>query len=247
MLTLDGLACVWVPSYQTDTEVFKLILRSYLEVFPDAIAYCGLFDERLIAIALISDHRWLNSAENWFQQRERSNQLQTELESVDLPDAVSLLGHLVADNETLRTYAGTGLLNRDDLPAITYLAPQYVYQRYPRPSERFLDLNQIFQARRKEFLQQVPGPISERLNDYWLARDLYFEAMQLSHSDKTDALLRSLQASSEFPEAYREALKVARALEADNLPKQAVTWLKKVIAARPQSEEAKILLDGLER
>jgi hypothetical protein len=58
--------------------------------------------------------------------------------------------------------------------------------------------------------------------------------------------LLSLKASDEFPEAYRESIKVAQSLNDERLPKQAITWLKKVIAIRPEREEARALLAHLE-
>jgi tetratricopeptide (TPR) repeat protein len=157
------------------------------------------------------------------------------------------MGHLVADNTTLRSYAGEGQLNRDDLPAVTYLAPQYVYRRYPDPNERFRDLSAAFASRRQEWLVKFPQPEADRIRRYWEARDYYFQALDLSHSDRAEAILRSLKASNEFPDAYREALRIAQSLNAERLPRQAITWLKKVVAIRPEVQAANNMLRRLEQ
>jgi spermidine synthase len=246
LLTEHGLACIWLPSYQMDSEVFKMIIRSYLEVFPQGVAYSGLFDEKLMAIALISDHRFLDKPLDWFDERAISAEMKQGLASVDITDSVTLLGHLLADNVALREYAGGGQLNRDDRPVITYLAPRYVYQRYPRPGDRLHELSAVFRQRRQLVWQRLPTAQADRLRRYWQAREDYFEAMKLSHSDKSGRLLRSLQASDEFPESYREAIKIARALNAEFLPRQAIAWLTKVIALRPTDQAAKTLLNELQ-
>lgn len=250
LLNENGIACIWVPSYQTDPEVFKMIIRSYLEVFPNGVAYCGLFDDELMAIALISDDRFAESPTDWFEQRSIPEAMKNRLGTVHIKDAVTLMGHLVADNPALRSYAGEGQLNRDDLPAVTYLAPKYVYRRYPDPNERFRDLSNVFKSRRQAWLDKFPTTDSDRLHRYWEARDHYFKALTLAHSDRADAILLSLKASDEFPDAYREAIRMAQSLNAERLPKQAINWLKKVIAVRSQGpavEVAKDLLLKLEQ
>jgi spermidine synthase len=247
LLTEEGIACIWVPSYQTDTQVFKMIIRSYLEVFPNGVAYCGLFDDKLLAIALISEHPFAESPSDWYGRRSISEMMEKGLAAVHLKDSVALMGHLVADNTTLRSYAGEGQLNRDDLPAVTYLAPQYVYRRYPDPNERFRDLSAAFASRRQEWLVKFPQPKADRIRRYWEARDYYFQALELSHSDRAEAILLSLKASNEFPDAYREALRIAQSLNAERLPRQAITWLKKVVAIQPEVQAANNMLRRLEQ
>lgn len=245
----EGIACIWLPSYQMDSEVFQIVIRSYLEVFPDAVALLGKFQIDHLAIALVSDVRHLQGTEDYWKTRLAGRNLTESLNAIGLQRPEQLLGRVLADNQTLRQYAGTGQLNSDDLPLVTYQAPRYMQVGYPRRWQRYRDLNELFRPIRSEFRSEFFSGLSESsrlsLESFWMARDLYLEAMTMQHSDKTDRLLQALAADPNFEEAYQESLAVAELMLAERLPRQAKAWLTKVIAVRAETQEAQRLLNSI--
>jgi spermidine synthase len=246
-LTDDGVACIWLPSYQLDSPVFKMVVRSFLEVFPDASAVLGQYRASHLAIGLVSDSRYLQDPLEHWQRRTGQSPLLAELHQWSLHDPLSWLGRVVADTDALREYAGAGPLNTDDLPLVTYLAPDYVYAGYPRRWERYQELQQYFTLPRRQALAQRLGPgQSGRLLDFWSARDQFLLGMTMSQPGKIEQLLSSIETSREFPEAYREALKMGRELVNKDLLRQASGWLKRVLEVDPEWGEGLELLAEIE-
>ncbi len=245
----EGVACIWLPSYQMDSEVLQIVIRSYLEVFPNAVALLGKFQIDHLAIALVSDVRHLQEKEDYWETRLAGRNLTESLNAIGIQRPEQLLGRVLADNQTLRQYAGTGQLNTDDLPLVTYLAPRYMQAGYPRRWQRYRDLNELFRPIRSEFRSEFYSGLPESsqlsLEQFWLARDLYLEAMTMQHSDKTDRLLQALAADPNFDEAYQESLTVAELMLAERLPRQAKAWLTKVIAVRAETQKAQRLLESI--
>jgi len=244
----DGVACVWIPSYQMESEVFRTVLRSYLQVFPDAVAFLGEFRIDHLAVALVSDARWLDRVETWWGERNIDSSMAKSLASLDLDDMVRLAGHLLADNPTLREYAGSGQINTDNWPVVTYRAPYYIFAGYPRKAERvFQILKRFDESRRQTLTQDLQPEFRKQLLQYWIARDHFLQAMSLPGERQRAELLQALQASDRFTAAYRRALSLAQQMAREDSSAQASRWLEQIIETYAEPTEARVLLNTIQR
>ena len=244
-LTGDGLVCVWLPSYQLDSPVFKTILRTFLNVFPDATAILSTFQIGNPAIGLVSRTPAFDAQEDWFRQRVADERLQRRLSDLRLFDGVRLFGHVLARAEILKTYAGSGPLNRDDHPIVTFAAPSYTYRRYPKPWQRLGDLLDAHGDGNSEpqTATEVTGDaFAERIRAYRNARDVYLRGLVLWKTGDTpaglEALVESTRMSRDFDHGIGRGLEVARRYVQQGDRSAARLLLKRLAAAQPDRSEA---------
>ncbi|MCZ6678034.1 MAG: spermidine synthase, partial [Candidatus Poribacteria bacterium] len=266
-LAPGGLFCQWLPLYQLDTEMTKVIIRTFLETFPYVRAYYQPHsDISTLPLALVGTLQPVTYPHDWFRQRVREPSLLRALADVNLSDEVILFGALAAGREELAAFAGAGPLNTDDRPRITFEAPRYTYEKR-RP------LRVSFQAVVETLRSQVTLPealldafhphpsevvavdgsqaaqdFAQRLTRYLAARNLFLSGGILDlNGQKTkarDAYLASAQTSHDFLSGYAMLLEHARH-QADSDPAGAREILLKLESANPSRLEARALLNTL--
>ncbi|MDZ7582437.1 MAG: hypothetical protein U5R30_18095 [Deltaproteobacteria bacterium] len=69
VLEENGLFCQWLPLYQLDLETFKVIARTFLEVFPEGQAFLAHYSIDQPIIGLIGARKPLRFPERWYEKR----------------------------------------------------------------------------------------------------------------------------------------------------------------------------------
>jgi spermidine synthase len=118
-LTSDGLAAAWVPANGIDEGDLKTLLRSFRAVFPNTSVWFmnTLATDFLIVVGTPGE---LDIDLDRLRQRMRAPGVQEDLEAVGLADPCRLVYTFLAGEEKLTAYLGSGPLNSDDLPVLSY-------------------------------------------------------------------------------------------------------------------------------
>jgi spermidine synthase len=252
-LNPDGLFCQWLPLFQLDIPTFQTILRSFLVVFPNAQMHLGHFSLKQPILCLVGTQNEYHIAPNWLVNNVTHVPLQQQLIESKLNSDMALLGGFLASGEVLATLAGSGPLNTDDHPFVTYQAPDFVYQTQQLPAQRLL-----------EILMMLPLPkgaeitndkiFGAELEQYWLARNLFLQAgVNVSQEDdvmeilvKTyPQLITSVKTSTNFEPAYRALMGMATQIYPLN-PNVALNLLDELNAVAPMYTDARELREQLQ-
>lgn len=245
-LAPGGLFCQWVPLFQVDEEVLSVIVRTYLEVFPETHAFLGWFNINTPTLGLVGSVEALRFAPDHYERRVVDPDLTAALEATGLRDSVQLLGTYLGSTPALREAVGEGAINTDDRPLISYIAPQLAYAEgdvHGRHTDWVLGLS----TQSAEDLV-VEGEDAARfrtdLAAYLEARDLYLKASALSSEGDVfgarEALLASALASGRFRTAYEVLMsQIPEWGRAD--PETGKRFLRELQVKRPERQEAGLL------
>ena len=123
-LTPDGVMAHWLPLAQMSVEDFKMIVRSFTDVFPYARLYWtgGLFDTVLVG----KNRPWTAMSAEHFEDAKR-NLFDMNIESVEEVEAL-----LIADQDILLRWAGDGPRNTIDLPFLEFSASRSLFMETGR-------------------------------------------------------------------------------------------------------------------
>ena len=250
-LAPGGLVCQWLPLYQLDEEMLRVIVRTFLEVFPEAQAWLLQLNVDTPVIGLIGGLAARDYDDGWIERRLTSPVLEAELKKLTLADSVRFFGNFVARSRTLQKYAGDGPLNTDDQPRVTFGAPRFVYQRNATSYGRLVKLLEFVDADSQTIFK--PGgsanALPERLRHYWRARDVYLRGLIADAKgmrvEAVDDFVESAQLSDDFTAGYAQCLTLA-ALKAKENPDAAKTLLRRLVAAQPSRPIARQMLQRLE-
>jgi spermidine synthase len=256
-LAPGGLFCQWLPLYQLDMAVFKTIVRTFLEVFPEASAFLAHYSLTNPILGLVGGERVIPTEAGWFDQRTGQEILKGRLNDLQLKNLYEFLGcYLSGANELLR-FAGKGSLNTDDLPVVMFEAPGFVYTEQEPASHRLLALIDALVPRTADVLPAANDwegqEIHERLGKYWAARNRFIHAgvgvpcsrdVRQLLSYVREPLIEVVRMSPDFDLAYRPLLAMAQNLV--RIDRDAGKSLLASLAdANPARSEAQILLDHL--
>lgn len=205
-LAPGGVFCQWLPLHQLDDEMIRVIVRTYLSVFPDARAFLAAYNVDTPLLGLMSGGVW-PLPPDWWATRVAEPGLASALDLVAMRDELSLIGTFVGDAAALRAFAGEGEINTDDRPVVIYSAPRFAYRADEPPHARLM---RLLEAVRPDAAALVvaddPGwkrVLSRRYELYFAARDLYLKAAAAdragSRSAAIDLYLESVRTSREFP------------------------------------------------
>lgn len=249
-LAPGGLFCQWLPLHQMDGEVLRLILRTYLEVYPDSHAFLGWFNVNTPAVGLVGGLEPFRLAADHYERRVQDPDLRRALEKVALRDGLQLLGTYLASGEALAGVAGPGRRNTDDRPLIAYMAPEQVYRKNEDVHGHHTSLLlEVSQQVGNFLLQDGPeNPLASDLADYLVARDLYLQAAQHRANGEVeqarDALLESSKRSPAFRTSY-DALLVEAKNMASHEPEASKYLLQRLMQACPERPKAGALFREL--
>jgi spermidine synthase len=121
-LNRGGVFCQWLPLHQMDELILRVVIRTFLEVFPDARAYLLHWSVDVPVLGLVN-----GATPN---ADEIANDPKTS-------------GGFVAGPEALRKIAGNAAINTDDHQIVTYAAPRFAYQRHATPYGRLLTILEL--------------------------------------------------------------------------------------------------------
>ncbi len=257
LLNPGGLFCQWLPLYQLDLETLRVIVRTFLRVFPEGKAFLATFSLQTPIIGLIGTTEPVKYPSDWLDRRVQDSTLRGKLQALRLNDSYALLGNFLAGRDDLAAFAGLGPLNTDDHPVITFAAPRFIYSR-PQPAyRRLMSLINTFKPHPEQLLaspHNVAGAAAAgRLAAYWQARDQFLlagigipptnDARQMLKSVR-EPLLSVVRLSHDFAPAYDPLLVLARRLYPID-PYQSQALLLDLENANPVRDEARSLREHL--
>jgi spermidine synthase len=255
LLNEGGIFCQWLPIYQLDLDVLKIIIRTFLEVFPDATAFLAHYSLRTPILGLVACKNPLLFPENWFTRRIKDPLLSDRLKRLRLSSPYELFGCFVADCHDLAYFAGEGPVNTDDDPVVMFKAPRFAYTHEEPAYERLFALLNRFSPRPDQILALSGKPedaeTSRRLAAYWDARNAFlFAGVGVPQTGDVGVLLKIVREpllsvvrrSSDFGAAYDPLLAMAEQLFQKD-PEGARNLLLDLCNANPSRAEAHRLLD----
>lgn len=220
-LSANGVFCQWLPLFQLDLTTLKTIVRTFVSVFPYAQLHLGHFSLQQPILCLAGFKQAPAFSENWLLERVHDKTLQQQLVQMRLNSDFALFGGFLGAQKALANFAGEGPINTDDLPVITYSAPDFVYSEAAPAAVRLAQLIEQLAPLRSNLSNKTDLKFSARLEAYWQARDEFIKAglgLQTSNdirqiiASSKDDLLRIVKHSSDFEPAYRTLIMSAQAL-----------------------------------
>ena len=257
-LTDDGMFVQWLPLHQLDLATLKVIVATFVDVYPDARLFMGNFNLATPLLALYGRKDGALPDLNAIGAREIPIPLRSALTRVGLNTPFALFGGFIAGPKELRQWAKDAPVNVDDHPIVLFEAPRTVYEPLAPPIDRLLTLIGAMQRAPSDALALSGVPRGEelaaRLGAYWRARDRFMQlgtrqivTGDLSKDVATLApqLIEILRISPDFAPAYDPVLSMARAT-ASRDPRVARTLLMALRRAAPHRPEATALLAKLQ-
>lgn len=249
-LAADGLFCQWLPLHQLDLDTLRSIVRSFLAVYPHAVAMLATnsLDTPVVGLLARRDGNGFDLA----QVRARLNDAATRRRAAELgiPDEFALLGGFVAGPRSLARFAAGAPLNTDDRPVVAYRAPRITYVPDSLPRDRLIALLRDAAIEPRELLTSPDDAAWEkRLTAYWTARNRFIEAgrgvqptsdVRRMLAQVREPLLDVLRVSADFHPAYDPLLRMAIALERvdDAGARRLLRELRQIQPARPEAARA---------
>jgi spermidine synthase len=242
-LNTGGLFCQWLPLHQLDTDTLRVIVRTFHAGFPSAEAWLLRFNVDIPVVALVGG-RELAWRTNKVEMLLTDATLAAHLKRLALADSLRLYGHLLADPEDLRAFAGSARLNTDDNQRVTFTAPRAAYERTAKPYDSLIALMSISKNR----LAATSGEFDVRLSRYITARNAYLRALiddaENRHEKAMAGYLESARLSGDFTTGYAQCLAIANSI-ANSDPAQAKKILQQLVEAQPERRVAQEMLQRL--
>ena len=251
-LASGGLFCQWLPLHQLDENMLRIIVRTFLEVFPDAQAWLLHLNVDIPVLGLVGSLEPAHYSNQWVEQRLNGSPLAEALKQLALADSLRLFGQLVAGSNQLRAFAAGAPLNTDDQPRITFGTPRFVYQKNATLYGRLLALLQLGVPNPRETLGLDSNPdaneFAGRVTKYVAARDVYFHGLiaeaEGRRTQAIDLFVESARLSEDFTSGYGQCLTYA-SLRARTEPEAARALLQRLVDAQPSRPVARQMLERL--
>ena len=116
ILTQDGIMCQWVPLHRLPEEYYKMIIRTFIKVFPHTTLWYKCTPDFAI---LIGTPEKLRIDFSNFIARAQIPSIREGLAYDDL-DGMSLLDSFMMSEETVGKYVGEGPIHTDDRPRLEF-------------------------------------------------------------------------------------------------------------------------------
>lgn len=206
-LAPGGVYAQWLPLYQLDLPTLRTIVRTFLDVFPEAHSLVGSYNALSPTLVLLGRTGPGPAPDRWpiplSALRERLQApVYAELESQDPRE---LLASFMLDREGLRALAGDASPNTDLEPHVLFDAPRAAYERPPDAAWRCLSALLTRRAPCPPELVSVDEPgLEQGLARFSRAVALYLEADVARVRDHgfsaaaVESYLRSYEAAPEF-------------------------------------------------
>ncbi|MFO1501258.1 MAG: spermidine synthase, partial [Verrucomicrobiota bacterium] len=245
-----GLVCQWLPLYQLDAPMLRVIFGTFLEVFPDAAVFLLRFNVDTPVIGLVSGLPAGGFAPDYFAQRVTDPNLIEHLNAEQVRDGFHLLGCYVGGTDAIRRFCAGAPLNTDDHPRVVFGAPRS-FVNSPRPGNLLLELLKTCSSDVRELVRggsSFGSDYADALAAFVSARDAYLRGLVLESNGERGAALAayldSVRLSPRFNTGYAQCLSIA-AQESKNNPQLARQMLESLIQLRPEWPVAEQLMKRL--
>ena len=251
-LAPGGLFCQWLPLYQLDEAMVQVIVRTYLEVFPQARAFLLRFNVDTPVLGLIASTEPALYPADWFAQRVQDPDLMKELKGLTLLDGLHLFGSFVAGPQALQEFSKHADLNTDDRPVVIFRAPLFALRRKETPYGRLFTLLERGGSDPAQLIEQSGSasnePFRAELVNFIKARNIYLRGLAAESeghlASALDAYIDSARTSDRFSTAYARCLTIA-VQRAKSHPDEARQLLERLAEAQPSRPVANELLKRL--
>ena len=116
ILSEDGVMCQWVPLHRLPESHYKMIVRTFIDVFPETTLWYKYTPDFVI---LIGTSKRLSIDYENFIERSKIKSIQEGLAADDL-DGMSLLDSFMMGPKAVKEYAGVGPIHTDDRPRLEF-------------------------------------------------------------------------------------------------------------------------------
>ncbi len=245
-LTSDGIFCQWLPLHQLDLPTLRIIVKTFVAIYPNSWAVIATNSLETPVIGLIGRADTLRFDAIALSRRRADISTARTPEQFGLPDDMALLGSFIAGSGALTHFAADSPINTDDFPVVSYRAPRVTYAADSAPRDRINALLHALTINPDELLINPEPALSTRLAAYWSARNRFIEAGRdvKPTSDINEMLLQIrkpltsiLQISPDFRPAYDPLLRLAIALGRTD-PAGARELLTELTTLQPRRLEA---------
>ena len=251
-LAPGGIFCQWLPLHQLDATTLRIIVRTFLEVFPEARACWLQLNVDIPVVGLVSGLNSGLNAPHWIEQHQNEPRLAAELKKLGLADSIRFFGLFNAGPEQLRQLGAMAPLNTDDRPTVMFSAPRAGYRASVTPSEGLSTFLALPVPLAASLLKLDPMPEAQsfagRLEKYWKARDVYLTGLiKDANGQRTEAIddyVTSARVSADFTPGYAQCLTRAAVL-AKSAPAEARALLQRLVEAQPARPVAAEMLKRL--
>jgi spermidine synthase len=258
LLADSGIFCQWLPLYQLDLETFKIIVRTFLQVYPDGQAFLAHYSIDQPIVGLVGGTKALRFPEKWYRQRLPGKSMRRHMAGFGYESIYSLLGTFMAGSDTLRQYAGHGPINTDESPVVLFRAPLFVYGSPEPANDRLLALLDAFslpdpESILAEVITEEDHVARPRLSAYWSARDSFLKLgttidrttdVTRLYATASQPLLKVVRQSLDFSAAYFPLISIAYELYPHDRD-ASYQLLRDLERANPMRREAGILRQRL--
>lgn len=251
-LAPGGLFCQWLPLHQLDESTLRVIVKTFLNVFPEAQAYLLRFNVDAPVLGLVGMIKPPTYSDDWVEQRLANSSVELEIKRLALADSVRFFGNLLAGPRELAAFGANAELNYDDHPVVMFRAPELAYRKTASSYGRLIALLDKLNPDPKEALG-LRGDVqneefARKLRAYFAARKSYIHGLvaeaEKRSNDAIDAFVESARLSGDFTPGYAQCLTLA-SLEARSNPAKARALLERLVAAQPSRPVAQQMLDRL--
>ena len=169
ILTEDGIICQRIPLKRLPETHLKMILRTFIEVFPDTTIWYKYTPDFAI---LIGTPERLKINYQRFMERAQRPRVHEALVA-DALDGMSLLDSFMMGEKAVRAYAGTGPIHTDNHPRLEFFHPRALMNTTHKNIEGLTK----YRERSTPYLANYGRTMSNKI-EVRKRIDLYFDATQ---------------------------------------------------------------------
>lgn len=125
-----GLVVVWMPLAGMSDEAFRIVVRTFQEVFPEMTVWYFTNQPTHYCLFIGQKNGVRIDYEGVVKSLENPA-IQKDLDEIGLRDPAKLVASFVTDERGINNYVGEGPLNTEDYPIIEFLSPRYGYDSRP--------------------------------------------------------------------------------------------------------------------
>ena len=169
ILTEDGIICQWIPLDRLAETHLKMIMRTFIEVFPNATIWYKYTPDFAI---LIGTPEQLKINYKRLMERAQMPRVHEALAADDL-DGMSLLDSFMMGGQAVRAYAGDGHIHTDNHPQLEFFQPRTLVNTIHKNIAGLAK----YRERSTPYLANYGRTMSDKI-EVRKRIDLYFDATQ---------------------------------------------------------------------
>ncbi len=249
-LAPGGLFCQWLPLYQLDEPVLRMIVGTFVDVFPHAAGFLAYYNVETPVLGLIGSEGPLRVQPSEVERRLADERLRSALDTDGLGGVSELVGCYLAPRASLVDFAEDAPRNTDTYPRVTFAAPRFAYREADAGRRNLEALLARFRPQASEIVDAgtMDEPTLAELDAFLAARERYLRgSIALVTGDTTsghEALVEALETSDRFQIGYNAVVEYANELRVAD-PGAARRLLERLRKARPDRPEAGAILKRL--